>query len=191
MSRENPRAQIIDTATRLFIEHGFHNTGVDIIIRESGVAKRTLYRHFPSKEDLIVAVLKTYNENFSRSLIERTEGASTNPKERLLYLFDLVNEWFHDKSFFGCMFINAVGEFSARESEIRTVCKDFKATIRTYIESLCREAQLNAPEELAKRLALLIEGAIVTTQVSQLPDAGSTAKQAAVLLIEAADSQNN
>ena len=186
MTRDNPRSQIIEAATRLFTEHGYHATGVDTIIKESGIAKRTLYRHFPSKEDLIVAVLKTYNEDFTRSMMERTENKSSDPKEKLLYLFDLVNDWFHDKSFFGCMFINAVGEYSARESEIRAVCKDFKATIRTYIESLCREAQLSEPEELAKRLALLIEGAIVTTQVSQLADAGATAKQTAILLIEAA-----
>lgn len=189
MSRDNPRIQIIETATRLFAEHGFHATGVDIIIKESGVAKRTLYRHFPSKEDLIVAVLKSYNENFCRQVIEKTENGG-EPREKLLQLFDVVNEWFHEKSFFGCMFINAIGEYSQKDTEIRTVCKDFKAAIRSYIESLCRQAGLLEPEQLAKRLALLIEGAIVTAQVSQLEDAALTAKQAAILLIAAADPQN-
>lgn len=183
----SPREQIIETATRLFTEHGFHATGIDIIIKESGVAKRTLYRHFQSKEDLIVAVLRQYNDNFSRALIDKIESQSSDPREKLLYLFDAVNDWFHSAGFFGCMFINAIGEYSARDTQIRDVCKDFKASVRAYIESLCREAGLKSPDELAKKLALLIEGAIVTAQVSELDDAAVTARQAALLLIAAAE----
>jgi len=120
------REHLVSTAQRLFSVNGYHATGIDLILKESGVAKKTLYYHFQSKEELIVEVLKRYDEEFCEMVDRRVKQLADSPKDRLLAIFDVAHEWFLDKHFYGCMFINAIGEYSNTDSSIRDTCKEFK-----------------------------------------------------------------
>jgi hypothetical protein len=101
-----------------------------------------------------------------------------------LAVYDVAAEWFEQNKFFGCMFINAIGEYSEGDTPIRQVCKEYKRLMRGYIEDLCRAAGAPDAAGLADELALLLEGAIVTAQVSQQrPRAAQVAKTAATALI--------
>ena len=187
MATSERREHLIDTAIRLFAEHGFHATGIDTILKCSGVSKKTLYRHFRSKEELILAALRKYDGLFRNSFMRQVEAQAGSPRERLLAVFDVAETWFGDSGFYGCMFINAIGEYSEIDTPIRQVCKDFKALMRGYIRELCVQAEVPGEAGLAEELALLLEGAIVTAQVSQdRSHAARVAKSAAAALIDRA-----
>ena len=191
MPSSSRREKLIDTAIVLFAEHGFHATGIDTILEKSGVSKKTLYRHFRSKDELILAALRKYDGLFRNDFMRQVEQAAGTPRERLVALFDIAELWFRQNNFFGCMFINAIGEYSQSDTPIREVCREFKALMRGYIESLCEKASLPNPASLADELALLLEGAIVTAQVAQdRCHAGQVAKAVAISLIEKAEGRD-
>ncbi|ERH41346.1 hypothetical protein N751_17200 [Legionella pneumophila str. Leg01/11] len=185
MPKPSRREDIIKIATKLFNEHGYHATGVDRIMEEARVSKRTLYHYFRSKEELILACLQYYDSAFRNQFIKHIEKASLTAKGKLLALFDVAHDWFMQDNFFGCMFINAIGEYSKVDSPIRDVCKHFKNQIFRLIEKLCAEAKVRDAKILAAQIALLFEGAIVTVQVTKQSDITQIAKQAVSTLIEA------
>lgn len=184
VTRSDKREQLIDVALRLFSRHGYHATGIDLILKEAGIAKKTLYHHFPSKEDLIVEVLRKYDKQFIAAVDEKVRRLADSPSERLLAIFEVAHEWFKDKHFYGCMFINAIGEYSESDTSIRQVCKEFKASMRKYIYELCTASGFREPEKLSEELALLLEGSIVTAQVSGNPDAAYIARRTAEVLLK-------
>ena len=183
MAEFDRREQLVDTAIALFTEHGFHATGINRILDDSGVAKKTLYRHFRSKEELILAALRKYDGLFRNRFMAQVESVAVTPHERLLAIFDAAGEWFADNKFFGCMFVNAVSEYSQDDTPIRMACKEFKTMMSRYIRGLCADAEAQNPDVLAEKLALLLEGAIVTAQVSQRRGAAQVAKSVAETLI--------
>jgi len=183
MGRSARREHLIETAIELFCEHGYHATGIDKIIDRAGVSKKTLYTHFRSKEELIMAALRQYDGLFRNKFMRQVDSLAKTPQEKLLAIFDVAEAWFSHKKFFGCMFINAIGEFSEKDSPIRDICKQFKLLTRKYIRDLCVQAGAEEPDVLADKLALILEGAIVTSQVSQNPAAAKTAKNIARPLI--------
>lgn len=180
------RQELIDTAIRLFAEHGFHNTGIDWIAQEANVSKRTMYHHFRSKEELILAALKHHDGLFRNFFMKSVNAQADTPRERLLSIFDVAHAWFTDKEFYGCMFINAIGEFSDREASIQQACQAFKSQMNAFIEELAVAAGVENPKSLAETLALLLEGAIVTAQVAGNADSAKTAKAAAKVILESA-----
>jgi len=179
------REQLIETACRLFAKNGYHATGIDTILAEAGVAKKTLYTHFRTKDELILAALRKHDSEFRNNFMKSVEELVDTPEERLLAIFDVAKDWFSDNKFYGCMFINAVGEYSEQNSAIREVCKEFKRLMRGYIKTLAEQAKLKDPEIIASELALLLEGSIVTAQVSEDNEkVADTAKRIAKILIE-------
>lgn len=183
MTRPTRRQHLIQTAVALFARHGYHATGVDMILGEAGVSKKTLYNHFRSKEELILAALRDYDGRFRNDFMRQVERAAPTPRQRLLAVFDVAERWFYGDGFYGCMFINAIAEYSRRQPAIRTACQEFKRLLRSYLQELAEQAGAAHPAELADELALLLEGATVTAQVSEQPDAARTAKRVAALLI--------
>lgn len=175
--------QIISQALSLFYQHGFNATGIDRIISEAGVSKKTLYNHFRSKDELILAVLSKRDEIFRQKLVESTEKSGLTAQDKLLALFDFMHNWFHEKNFFGCMFINASAEFSDAAHPSHVLCSEHKHLIREYIKSLAVNAYAKDPEELALQLNLLIEGAIVEAHVSGNKKSALRAKQMAEVFI--------
>ncbi len=186
MTKSKRREHLIDTAVELFSENGFHATGIDTILATAGVSKKTLYHHFRSKDELILAALKKHDGVFRNDFMRQVEASAATPLARLEAVFDVARDWFQGNRFYGCMFINAVGEHSTPDTPIRQVCREFKALMRSYIKKLCQDAGLADPETLSCQLALLLEGAIVTAQVSGGPDAAGIAKETAKVLIERA-----
>lgn len=183
MPRPNRRDHLVQTAIGLFCEHGFHATGIDMILEKAGVSKKTMYEHFRTKDELIMATLRQYDSQFRNFFMREVEKAATKPREKLLTVFDVAHTWFSQNNFFGCVFINAVGEYSEKDSPIRAISREFKTLMRNYMEQLCAEAGASNAKELATELALLLEGAIVTAQVSRNPDAAQTAKKIAQLIL--------
>ncbi len=180
------RQQLIDTAIELFNAHGFHGVGIDRIAHAAHVSKKTMYHHFRSKEELILAALRHHDGLFRNNFMKAVQASAPTPRERLLAIFDVAQAWFGDNKFYGCMFINAVGEYSEPDTPIRDACKDFKRQLLAFFVELASEAGLETPGEVAASLAILLEGAIVTAQVSGRPDSARTARHAAAVLIERA-----
>lgn len=188
MAISERREHLIDTAIGLFAESGFHATGIDRILEKAGVSKKTLYRHFRSKDELILAALKKYDGLFRNNFMRQVEARADTPRDRLLAVFEVAEAWFQQNSFYGCMFINAISEYSKPDTPIRQACREFKAMMRGYIRELCVQARVSDPAGLAEELALLLEGAIVTAQVSQERNrAAQVAKTVAACLIERAN----
>jgi AcrR family transcriptional regulator len=186
MAAASKREQIIDNALKLFYQNGFNATGVDRIISEAGVSKKTLYNHFRSKNELILAVLRKRDELFRNNMMRETERMAKEPRDRLLALFDVMGNWFHEKSFSGCMFINASAEFSDLKDPCHVLCAEHKKLICDYIEELAKQAGAQDPLELAKQLNLLIEGAIVNAHVEGDLEAGQRAKRMGEFLVDLA-----
>jgi AcrR family transcriptional regulator len=180
------RDRLIDTAIALFNRHGFHATGVDRIVAVAKVAKKTLYAHFPSKEDLILAALSRKRAAFSDKFLPAVLSSSDQPRERLLALFELAKSWFADPDFYGCLFINAAVEYSEPGHPINACAREFKTLLRAFARDQAELGGAADPESLADQIALLFEGATTVAQVSARPDAATTAKAIAAQLIDQA-----
>ena len=182
----NARDRLIDTAIALFNRYGFHATGVDRIVAVAKVAKKTLYAHFPSKEDLIIAALSRKRAAFSDKFLPSVLASSDQPRDRLLALFELAKSWFNDPDFYGCIFVNAAVEYSEPGHPINACAREFKTLLRGFALEQAQAGGAADPESLADQIALLFEGATTVAQVSARPDAATTAKAIAAQLIDQA-----
>lgn len=163
ISVSEKRQQLMATAYRLFNRHGFHATGIDRIWAEAGSTKRTLYRHFPTKDALIEAVLMARDAEFFALLDARMDGVSGR-EARLLALLDGFADWFGRSDFYGCNFINASAEFSDARHPVRKLVMAHKLALLNWV----RDA-LECTEEQAIGLCLLLEGAVVMAHSYQQP----------------------
>ncbi|MAI61061.1 MAG: hypothetical protein CBB87_01065 [Micavibrio sp. TMED27] len=186
MPRPSRRDHLIETAITLFCEHGYHATGIDRLLATAGVSKKTMYQHFRSKEELIYAALQQYDSVFRNNFMKAVEDIGKTPEEKLLAIFDVAETWFNGNKFFGCMFINAIGEYSEQESPIRDISKQFKKLMWGYVNGLAKDACVKNHKALADELCLLLEGSIVTAQVSQNPQAAFIAKKMAQRAVQEA-----
>jgi AcrR family transcriptional regulator len=189
MARSAKREHLIETATRLFYTDGFNATGVDRIIAEAGVARMTLYKHFKSKNELILAVLRRRDEEFREWFRDAIEARARRPQDQLLAMVDGLDEWFAGKAFgglvfSGCAFINACAEFSDPANPAHRIAAEHKKMLLDYITRIARQARARDPDQLARQLMLLKEGAIVTMQVSGDREAAARAKLMAARLME-------
>lgn len=180
------RERILNTASGLFQANGINATGVDTIVAEAGIAKMTLYKYFPAKEDLILEVVRRRSREFSEWLSARLERTAANPAEKLQHLFDGVEEWLADPQCSGLPFIKASAEFPQPESAVNRLSVELSCEFRDYITTLAREAGIRSPEALGLQLAMLVEGAVLSKQLSDSPGALEYARQAARILIESA-----
>ena len=156
------RERILEAAYDLFSRRGIAAVGVDTIVAEAGVAKMTLYRHFPSKADLALAFLERREELWTREWLqaEAVRRGSTAP-ERLLAIFDVFDEWFALETFEGCSFVNILLEISDREDQVRVASVKHLANIRDFVRGLAAEAGVKDPEGLACQWHILMKGSIV------------------------------
>ena len=173
------REQIVDAALKLFYRHGFNATGVDKVIAVAGVSKKTLYRYFRTKDELILATLRKRDELFRNKLMRETERLASTPRDRLLALFDATGNWFREQDFSGCMFINAAAEFSDHSNPSHILAAHHKALVCEYIRGIAEAAGADDPTALANELNLLIEGATVYAHVMGDKNADARAKDMA------------
>ena len=178
------RDQLVATALEIFCRDGFHATGIDKIIAAAGVAKMTLYNHFKSKDELILATLRRRYEDFRNWFMRRVEALARTPHQRLLVIFDVLAEWFRGSGFTGCMFINASAEYNDAEHPIHCSAAEHKRLVLNYIEAQTTALGAPDPATLAREIMLLMEGAIVLAHVANDDRAAATAKNAANKLIE-------
>ena len=182
-ARPSARERILDTAYELFSRHGTRAVGVDRIIAECGIAKMTLYRNFPSKDDLILAFLERRDELWTRAWLqaEAQRGGST-PAERLLAIFDTFEGWFAQADFEGCSFINVMLEVVEPESPVRQATVRHLADIRTFVSDLAEEAGIQDTDGFARQWHILMKGSIVSAAEGDL-EAAARAKQLGGLLL--------
>ncbi|MFK8048461.1 MAG: TetR/AcrR family transcriptional regulator [Halioglobus sp.] len=183
MPAVSKREQIVSQALELFYQNGFNATGVDLICTESGVSKKTLYNHFKSKDELVLAVLRKRDELFRNRIMRDTERLGTTARDRLLSIFDAHDVWFNEAAFSGCMFVNAAAEFAPHEDPSHKVCAEHKRLLRDYIRDLAELADARDPEALAAQLHLLLEGSIVEAHVSGNLEAAKLAKSMAEKIV--------
>lgn len=182
------RQQLIDKATELFSKEGYHAVGVDRIITESGVAKMTLYNHFASKSELVLAVLKQREESAADSLRAFVNGYE-QPLERIKAVFLWHETWFKEATFCGCMFINAASEFPDHGDAIHRASAAQKEHVTALLGELLADMfEPAVAARLAAQLLILVDGATVTAQISGNPDSAMTAWDIARQLIAAQQS---
>jgi len=186
MKRAEKRDHLINTAAELFNRLGYHAAGVDHVIAEAGIAKTTLYRHFVSKEELIVVVLRRIDEKFREDMRQAVNSLAQEPAQKILATFDFLEDWFQNTSFYGCPFMGAAGEYGERSSPVFQEAMMHKRLMMAYFEELARAAQLEDPERVAEEINLLQEGAIAVAHITGESSAAGKAKAVAARLIERA-----
>jgi AcrR family transcriptional regulator len=180
------RDLLVQRALDVFYANGFRATGMDALAAATGVTKASMYKHFRTKEDLILAVLRLRDERFRNWLIRRVEELADTPRGRLLALFDALGEWLALPEFKSCMFIKAASEYQERDHPIHATAAQHKLLLRGHVTGLAQAAGAVEPERLARQLMLLQEGAIVSAHLHGAGTAAADARQAAEALIAAA-----
>lgn len=177
------KQRILETADRLFYQAGLRAVGIDRIIAEADVAKMTLYSYFPSKDDLITAVLRYREERvleFFRSSMER-HGRRT--RDRLRAFFAALEEWFEAPGFRGCAFQNAAVELADPAHPGTLYVRDHKKRFAEILRGLIEEVLGKKATKMTPAVALLVEGAIVTAVIHGTSESAGIARDAALKLV--------
>ena len=178
------RTRILDTAFRLFYARGPRGVGVDTIIAESGVAKATLYKHFPRKDDLVLAYLDQVDQIWFGQLRAAARAAGDDPRAQLVGLFDAVRLACRREGYHGCAFINTAAEAESGSAiHARTV--EHKAVVRAWVTDLARRARATDPEALALALTVVLDGGLAAGVLDADPAHAEAAKSAARTLVAA------
>jgi AcrR family transcriptional regulator len=185
-SGRGARARILDAAYELFSRNGIQSVGIDAVISRSGVARQTLYRHFASKQDLVLAFLERREQDWTRRWLEEEVRRRENePGARLLVIFDVFDEWFRRSDFEGCSFINVMLEHPDPADPLHRASVSYLAGIRGFLEELVREAGIADAQDFARQWHILMKGSIVAAGEGDR-DAARRAKQIGALLLEKA-----
>ncbi len=163
MAGKNAKALILSGATRLFSTQGYHQTGINQLIEESGVAKATFYRHFPSKTDLAQAYVHFISDQLAR-LIRAALTEQANLEDGLKYLFRVLQDIALESNYRGCGMLNITAEFSNAEDQVRQTILERKDQQRTLIRELLARHQ---KEQHTDALYLLIDGSIACAGACQ------------------------
>lgn len=184
-SRRLPaRERLLAAADELFYEHGINVVGIDKVIEKAGVAKASLYECFEGKEDLIRSYVQARDERRRARIQERIKSLK-QPKDKALAVFDILSELASQAEFRGCAF-NRAGAESTPESKVRSACEDAREWMRQLFLTIAREARAKDPENLARQLTVLYDGASVSAQFGGGPTAVAAARASAGLLFDAA-----
>lgn len=178
------RDDLVQNALRAFYRGGFRAIGMDKLAAETGVSKTAIYKHFRTKEDLIVATLRLRDEQFRNWMVRRIEALASEPKEQLLAIFDVLAEWFREPEYQSCMFIKASSEYQDRDHPIHVTAAEHKRVLRQYFQKLAEAAGAKEPAVVAHQLLVLKEGAIVLAHLHEPDEVAANTRAAAAVLIE-------
>ena len=176
--------QVLDAADALFYERGVQSVGMDAIRSASGVSLKRLYQLFPSKDTLIEAYLDRRDALWKSMLAEHVDAAA-DPRDRILAVFDFLHEWFGQRDYRGCAFINSFGELGAVSPRVAEMADRHKEGFRLALTELSRAAGAADPDRLADHLILLSEGAITRAAISGSADPALRAREAATMILDA------
>lgn len=179
----NARQRIVETAERLFYAEGIHNVGIDRIIAEAEVAKMTLYNHFASKDELILAVLQYREEQFDNKFTKAIDKYTRKGMNRLEAFFNALKEWFKSPGFRGCSFINACVELANSGHPASEFSTEHKVRFHSMLEECIVETSGKQAAPATPAVALLVEGAIVMAVMQDSWKPAESAKDAALSLI--------
>jgi AcrR family transcriptional regulator len=183
------RERLVNAAYELFSHNGVQAVGVDAIIERSGVARQTMYRHFASKQDLVLAFLERREELWTRKWLEaEVVSRATDPRERLLSIFDVFDGWFRSPDFEGCSFINVMLEHPDAKHPVHRAAAAYLAGIRHFIEGLARQAGIPDAEGFARQWHILMKGSIVAAGEGD-QEAAMRARSVAAGLLELASGE--
>jgi AcrR family transcriptional regulator len=177
------REQLLDAALEIFDERGYHAGGIDAILERAGVAKMTLYNHFRSKEDLVLAALRRKDEQTRRWLLTEVERRAPSPAGRLVALFEVLGSWFDRPGFRGCPFIRATGEFTDADDPVRAACREHHRLLARALREYADEAGAADPAGLVESLMVLFLGAIAAAQCRGESAPAARAKEIAAMLV--------
>jgi len=175
-----PKEKLLQTAAHLFYQHGYRAIGVDTIASESGIGKMTLYRHYPSKDELILAYLRESNDEFW-GYFERSTKEAPTARGKLLAFFEALQSYVLSPECYGCPFINVATEYPEVGYAGHQVAVEHKQTVRARFIQLAEEAEAQHPEALANGLLLLMDGAYMAARMY-----GASANNPAANVVEAA-----
>jgi AcrR family transcriptional regulator len=182
---DNPgsvRDRILDTAATLFYTEGVRAVGVDLVVEHSGVAKTSLYRHFSTKDDLVVAFLERDDDAYWKSWDEITAKFKNDPGAELQAHVRWIAQYIARPSFRGCPFINVLTEFPAAAHPARAVALAHKAELRRRVLTMTKAMGVAKPAAMADQLVLLIDGAYVNGQMGKRGPAQSLVAGALALV---------
>jgi AcrR family transcriptional regulator len=182
---KSSKSRILEVAHELFYRDGFRNVGLDQILNIVGVTKTTFYNHFESKDDLVLEVLRLHDrwwrDTFQQLL--RKHGGDT-PRGQLIAIGDALNDIFTDKTYNGCIFINVAVEFPLPHDPAHIAAKEHKHAMEDLLREIAGYAGCAEPARLARELAMVMEGAYVTQQVTRTPETSEVTRRLIHLLVE-------
>ncbi|TCI99396.1 TetR/AcrR family transcriptional regulator [Aeromicrobium sp. IC_218] len=181
MDDDEARRRVVDAADALFYARGIRGVGMDAVRSRSGVSLKRIYALFPSKDDLVVAVLRGRSALWNEGVAGAAAAAGT-PRERLLAVFDFLERWFCEDDFRGCAFINAFGEVGGTSPVVADLVRSQKADFVEHVAALVDE--IGGSRELAAQLALLAEGAQTTAAITGGGETARVARRAAEVLVD-------
>jgi AcrR family transcriptional regulator len=186
MNRPNVKERVIQTASRLFYENGYNQTGINQIIEESQVAKASLYQHFRSKQDIAVAYLN-HRHYWWMDQLTNFVAKEPNANRKILGSFDFLSHWLENAAFRGCGFQNIIADLPREHSKIKQEVLFHKNELIRWIQNVLEEDSKYATDNipaLARQIFVLIDGAIISAQIQNDVWPITSAKSVCELLLE-------
>ena len=191
MARETSRNQggadvrdrILTTAADLFYQHGIRAVGVDLVVEKAGVAKTSLYRHFGTKDDLVVAFLQRMDEEFWKTWDEVSQQHPDDGRAELKAQLEWIGERVNQPDYRGCPQLNIAAEYPELGHPARKFAKEHKREMRRRLKNIAEKLKSADPDQLAGQLAVLINGAFVSTPMYEPGEATTLLQRAAAALI--------
>lgn len=184
MKTQTKREEIIEHAYSVFYGQGFHATGIDTVLANSGISKRTMYKYFRTKEELIAAVVEYYQQLAFEKIPAIMIARHRDPIKQILCLFDIKREEFTEGNFAGCFALNAKLEFESKDASIEKACSRFYVLFEDFIAALCVKAKCKQPKLTARKIIILFQGAVAYSQTHHDPSGSNTAKSMAKNILD-------
>jgi AcrR family transcriptional regulator len=183
---EDKKLEIVKWAFDRFYEGGFHATGIDTAMAGSGISKRTLYKYFPSKEELIAAVLVHYGEFIMHELFDPV-AAIKDPRKQIIAFFDVRRTMLDENPTRGCLAIKACQEYLGKHEGIVALGRNSTLNVEERFVELCKRAGFAQPAALGKQINVLFQGALLLAHISGESSSFVSAKAAVSTMLEQAD----
>jgi len=177
------RDRILATASDLFYQHGIRAVGVDLVVKKAGVAKTSLYRHFGTKDDLVVAFLQRMDEEFWKTWDEVSQQHPDDGRAELKAQLEWIGERVNQPDYRGCPQLNIAAEYPELGHPARKFAKEHKREMRRRLKNIAEKLKSADPDQLAGQLAVLINGAFVSTPMYKPGEATTLLQRAADALI--------
>jgi AcrR family transcriptional regulator len=183
-TNKSKKEHILNIASDLFNKQGIRATGVDQVVAESQIAKMTLYNHYESKDELVLAYLLRQDEKWRTWFSFSVNKLSITPKGKLLAIFDVLGQWFQEPDFNGCAFIKTASEFADHSHPYNEAAQKYKSYLKDFIKDLVHQSNVKNEEDLANGIYLLVEGAITIAMLQSDQSVALHARKIAEVLIE-------